>query len=302
MESTVGPEPLTSTVSCGLCAGDRSAVLYRLAGGTIRRCGSCGVVFRENRVSGSDAVALYDDDSYLDAPYFEALKVGHRRDVEPWLVYGRALDRLERLLRGRRLLDVGCSYGAFLDAARERGWEVSGVELSVKGSEYARRHRALEVFTGTLEHAGFPAGSFDAVSLWDVIEHLDRPLDLLREARRILRPGGVLLVFTINQRSLINVTGEVVHRLTLGRARRPLELLYDIHHNFFFDAGTLGRLVRRAGFEGELEWDRLAANIERWQNVPIPPVLAFGSKCLDRVARLTGQDYRLILFARTGAS
>ncbi len=135
-----------------------------------------------------------------------------------------------------------------------------------------------------------------------MIEHLDRPLDLLRESQRILSSNGVLLVFTINQRSLINEVGDLLHRLTLGAVRRPLILLYDIHHNFFFDADTLGRLARRAGFYGELAWDRLAANIDRWRNVPIPPLLALGSKCLDRVARLTGQDYRLILFARKAPS
>jgi SAM-dependent methyltransferase len=255
-------------------------------------------VFRENAVSGGTAVALYEDDAYLEAPYFDALKIGQPRDIEPYLVYRRALDRLEHLTSGRRLLDVGCSYGAFLEVARERGWDGSGVELSHKGSEYARKHRRLEVFTGTLEEACLRDDSFDVVSLWDVIEHLDRPLDLLRETQRVLCPGGVLLVFTINQRSLINKTGDMLHRLTLGAVSRPLILLYDIHHNFFFDEDTLGRSIRRAGFAGELEWDRLAANIDRWQNVPIPPLLALGSKCLDRVARITRQDYRLILFAR----
>jgi SAM-dependent methyltransferase len=289
---------MIAPVSCGLCGAPQSELLYRLPAGGIRRCVSCAVVFRENPISGAAAETLYEDDAYLDAPYFEALKVGHRQDVEPYLVYRRALDRLERLTPGRRLLDVGCSYGAFLEVARERGWEVSGVELSRKGSEYAREHRGLEIFVGTLEQARFPDGAFDAVSLWDVVEHLDQPLELLRETHRILRPGGVLVVFTINQRSLINATGDLLHRITLGAVRRPLVLLYDIHHNFFFDAETLGSLIRRAGFTGELEWDRLAANIDRWQNVPIPPLLALGSKCLDQVARLTGRDYRLILFAR----
>ena len=75
------------------------------------------------------------------------------------------------------------------------------------------------MFTGRLEEARFPDGAFDAVSLWDVIEHLDRPLDLLRESQRILSSNGVLLVFTINQRSLINEVGDLLHRLTLGWVR-----------------------------------------------------------------------------------
>jgi SAM-dependent methyltransferase len=254
------------------------------------------VVFRENLIGGDAATELYQDDGYLDTPYFEALKVGHRRDVEPYLVYGRVLNRLERLTPGRRLLDVGCSYGAFLELARERGWEVTGVDLSAKAAAYATAQRGLPVFTGTLEAAAYPARTFSAVTMWDVIEHLDDPRGLLREVHRVLAPGGVLVVFTINQGSLINRTGHLLHRLSRGALTRPLVLLYDIHHNFFFDRRTLAQVIHGAGFWG-IQRDHLGANIERWQNVPIPRLLALGSKCLDAAAWVTGQHYRVIAYA-----
>jgi len=281
--------------TCRLC-GSASRLLYDLPSGAIRRCRECLVVFRENLVAGAAATELYEDDGYLDAPYFEALKVGHRQDVEPYLVYGRVLKRLERLAQGRRLLDVGCSYGAFLELARKRGWEVTGVDLSSKATAYATGQRGLRVLTGTLEHARFPDGMFSAVTLWDVIEHLDDPPAMLREIHRILAPGGLVVVFTINQRSLINQTGHLLHWISRGAVTRPLVLLYDIHHNFFFDRQTLAQVIRGAGFLG-IERDHLGANIDRWQNIPIPPLLALGSKCLDAAAWLTGQHYRVIAYA-----
>jgi len=141
------------SVACALCGAPAAPVLYRLPNGAILRCGACRVVFRENQVDNAAAAALYDDDGYLDTPYFEALKVGRRRDVEPYLVYGRALARLETLTVGRRLLDVGAAYGAFMELAKERGWEVSGVDISAKASSYAARERGLSVFHGTLDQA-----------------------------------------------------------------------------------------------------------------------------------------------------
>jgi SAM-dependent methyltransferase len=286
------------SVPCALCSAEGSRVLYALPNGDIRRCVSCGVAFRENLVSGDAATEMYEDDSYLDQPYFERLKVGSSRDVEPWLVYERVLRRLESLTRNRSLLDVGASYGAFLELARERGWQVSGVELSTKAAAYAATARQLELHVGTLEQSALPLNHYGAVTMWDVVEHLDDPLRTLREVHRVLAPGGVLVIFTINQKSLINRVGHALHQISLGAARRPLVLLYDIHHNFFFDRKTLSGVLRRAGFGDPVAEDHLSANIDRWQNVPIPPLLALGTRALDVAAKVVGGPYRMILYVQ----
>jgi 2-polyprenyl-3-methyl-5-hydroxy-6-metoxy-1,4-benzoquinol methylase len=252
-------------------------------------------VYRENLVGGADAERLYEDDSYLDTPYFEALKVGASRDVEPFLVYSRVLDMLGPPPAGAKLLDVGASYGAFLELARERGWDPHGVELSAKACAYTRLERGLDLRHGTLEDAVYPDAHFDVITLWDLIEHLDDPPGFLREARRVLAPEGVLVVFTINQRSLINRIGHGLHALSFGKIQRPLELLYDIHHNFFFDERTLVRLLSDTGFDGAIDVTSMDAEIDRWQNVPIPGLLAFGCKMLDAAARVFGGRYRMIL-------
>lgn len=283
--------------SCPICGAAGTSTLYRLSTGALVRCAGCDTVRRANLVDGEAAERLYDDDAYLEAPYFDVLKVGASRDQQPYLVYGRVLGRLTAMAGGGRLLDVGCSYGAFLEMAAEQGWEPLGVELSSKGCEYARQRRGLDVFHGTLEAARLPAGSVQAVTLWDVIEHLARPVETLREAHRVLAPGGALMLFTINQRSLINRVGDLLYRASAGRLRKPLILLYDIHHNYFFDPQTIGALLDRAGFE-LVEIDGMDADIDRWQNVPIPPLLAFGSRVLDRAARLIGKPYRMIVYAR----
>src|SRR5207248_5306997 len=74
--------------------------------------------------------------------------------------------------------------------------------------------------SGTVEQAKFPDNHFNAITLWDVIEHFDDPCSTMREIHRIMAPGGVLFVFTINQESLLNVIGHAMYRLSfkIGRA------------------------------------------------------------------------------------
>ena len=79
-----------------------------------------------------------------------------------------------------------------------------------------------------------PKGYFDAVTLWDVIEHLDDPISTMAEIHRIMAPGGILVVFTPNQGSLLTTVGQILYKLSLNRWKHLMELFYDIHHNFFF--------------------------------------------------------------------
>jgi len=101
-----------------------------------------------------------------------------------------------------RLLDVGCATGIFLDGMRRFGWRVQGVEPSQSAANYARERFGLDVFGGRLADAGFADQSFDAITLWDVLEHVHEPRAVLHEVARILRPGGLLVLSLPNPDSL----------------------------------------------------------------------------------------------------
>ncbi|MBC8163220.1 MAG: class I SAM-dependent methyltransferase [Roseiflexaceae bacterium] len=100
------------------------------------------------------------------------------------------------------LLDIGCATGLFLDGMRRLGWGVAGVEPSPGAAAYARERFGLQVFQGTVETANLAPASFDAVTLWDVLEHVPEPRMLFAEVQRILRPGGVLVISLPNPDSL----------------------------------------------------------------------------------------------------
>jgi SAM-dependent methyltransferase len=137
---------------------------------------------------------------------------------------------------GRRLLDIGCAGGAFPAAARDLGFQPVGVEPSRWMADFARRTYGLEVRDGILERGMFPPASFDVVTLWDVIEHVPQPHEVLTIAFDLLRPGGLLLV---NYPDVGSMAARV-----LGRSW-PFWLSV---HLFYYTRTTIARQLSRAGF------------------------------------------------------
>lgn len=195
---------------CPMCGADDGALLVEsgdlLHPGPERfrmlTCGRCGHLYQSPRPTLAEIGRHYPPDY---APFQRAI------EDEP-----SPLRRLERRygLRTRcmavqraagaagRLLDVGCATGLFLDGMRRLGWDVAGVEPDERAADYARGRFGLSIFPGRLEHAPYPAGSFDAITLWDVLEHVHDPRHTLADLARLLRPGGLLVLSLPNPDSL----------------------------------------------------------------------------------------------------
>jgi 2-polyprenyl-3-methyl-5-hydroxy-6-metoxy-1,4-benzoquinol methylase len=138
---------------------------------------------------------------------------------------------------GGILVDVGCGAGEFLVRMKELGWEVAGVELDQAAAEIAERRLGKRVTRGALPDAGFITSSVDAVTANHVIEHMYDPKELLSEAHRILRPGGILVVTTPNIESL-------GHRVFKNRWRG----LEPPRHLHLFSMTSLRKCALGAGF------------------------------------------------------
>jgi 2-polyprenyl-3-methyl-5-hydroxy-6-metoxy-1,4-benzoquinol methylase len=169
----------------------------------------------------------------LDRPYFE-------KQVAQLPDNLQALDVLNSLFPKRgRLLEIGSFAGIFLDRIRAAGWNVTGLEPDSGPGDYARTRYQLNIVHGTLPNPALEPESFDAVLLLHVIEHMPDPGQNMREIRRLLKPGGVLVVETPRFDSLMFKI--------LGRRERSLSNCNG--HIYFFTVPTLTRLVEKNGFE-----------------------------------------------------
>jgi SAM-dependent methyltransferase len=150
--------------------------------------------------------------------------------------FQRQMDLLERYHPGPgRVLDVGCASGAFLAAATERGWAGEGIERSRVAAEHAQRATGVPVHAGTLDEFAGADGSFDAVHMADVIEHLLDPRAALRRVRRLLTAHGILVLTTCDIDSV---------SARLLRTRWPN---YKREHLFYPDRRTMRAMLEQEG-------------------------------------------------------
>ncbi len=198
-------------------------------------CPTCGWI-RQNPRPTADAIGYYYPMDY--ANFIGAIEDEPSR-LRQWdRRYGILKRRraVERFQPGGRVLDVGCATGLFLHEMQLGGWEVQGVEPTAEAAAYARERFGLPVAVGRLREAALPAASFDAITFWDVLEHLQTPWADLQEAVRLLKPGGLLVVRIPNQESWE------------ARHFGPLWLGWDLpRHLYFFPRPALLAALEELG-------------------------------------------------------
>lgn len=297
------PAVLLQSTWCVVCGSDDPRPYRRdmYAIGALRfhlvRCGQCGFVYVNPRPDAATMARLYSDADYYNYGYnlgVEPVNYFERRD-ELLASYDRTVADLERELCGPGdLLELGSAGGFLLEAARRRGWRVRGIEVSTPAVRYSRSEFGLDIFEGTIEECDFEPESFDVVIADNVLEHCDDPLRALRLMRRLLRPGGHLVVIVptyVNSawfRALLDVQRLVPKELLGRELLRILKMDPDHdggppYHLLEFDRRTLLRLVERAHLEV----------VSTQGSVPLPAHL-FKAQHLSLRDRLLREAFRLV--------
>ncbi len=221
--------------SCMLCGAVTFRLILRKGKWTYVRCLGCGLVSIMplcGHAEPGDGYAGYLSSDPIDIRAWEFMTAP---------VVKRARKLLEAAAEGRagRLLDVGCGYGFFLREMKARNWTVEGIEVCEAGAAQARL-AGIRVFPQPLEILSLPAESYDAVTLFYVIEHVGDPAATLKEIHRILRPGGIVLLRWPHTTPIVRL---------LGPLARPFDLYHTPYHLYDFSPDTMARLLKRAGFD-----------------------------------------------------
>ena len=206
-----------------------------------RRCRICGLLFQDAADSPDDRETMVRHYRSVD-PHAKvaASKAGFYRHALQHLAAAMPRDR-------RRLLDVGCGYGYFLEKANASGWEPVGVEIVPEAVDSAGlRVPGAELHCGDLGSARQPAASLDAVTLWDVLCHVESPPAEIEECYRILAPGGIVGIRVRNLAHQLWLCRWFfrIRRLCPKFAHRPLH----VFHRWTFTPDALERMLAARGF------------------------------------------------------
>ena len=278
------------TCACPLC-GEPSPEQARIAFPPYRvvDCASCSMRYLSPRVHESDVVRLYGAPEYWEQGGAEGGYSSYS-SMERLLVrtFVRRLSSLPPRAAGARLLDVGCGPGAGLEAARSLGYEAWGLDVSSAAVAVASSRHPDHVRLGALSDRLFSEGSFDVITLFDVIEHVYDPRRLAVDLAWHLAPEGRIVVATPNVESV------------LARATGRRWVSYKIpEHVSYFSPRTLAKALA-PGFEIErvspcgqyVSPDFLLARIG--------DALPFGGRLLRAASRFL-RPGRAALYANSGS-
>lgn len=158
-------------------------------------------------------------------------------------------------VENKKVLDIGCGGGLFLSKMKQAGADVLGIELSDTRAYYAKTKHGIEVIKRPIEDEYWRQyfGTFDVVTLWDVIEHVNYPLSTLRAAAHMLKSGGILLIDTPCRDAFYHRFGEFTYRISRGKYPTFLNTMYSskpFGHKQILSLSEMRKMLEAAGLEG----------------------------------------------------
>lgn len=226
-------------VLCPVCDSKRATHLFENDWFHYVKCQNCSMVYMNPRLNQAATYAFYN--STVNAIYnetkFDRISTSISMDDQINLSNLNLID----LFRGGNcgnLLEIGSAKGFFLAQAKDRGYDVYGIELNEKNAEFSRQLIGDTVFNKDLFDTHFETRQFDVICMRDVIEHIHDPKPFLRELNRIAKPGALIFIETHNIDGLI-------HQIV----REKHTVIFGFEHPNHWSPRTLGKALELSGFQ-----------------------------------------------------
>ncbi|MDP3729383.1 MAG: class I SAM-dependent methyltransferase [bacterium] len=228
---------MLSQRNCPVCKNNNNVFFVKKNSHDIYRCTQCKLLFVWPLPGRARLTTIYSSEYFggnYDFGYMDY-------DVDKTAMHGTFnvyLDIIEQHQKNRgALFDIGAATGYFMEIAQKRGWKASGVEISEYAAQVGLK-KGLDIQVGTVADIADAKERFDAITMWDVIEHMGNPESSLQDVRRLLKTGGVVAINTPDAGSMVaKIFGKRWHALV------PPE------HLHYFNAQNLGQLLERNNFE-----------------------------------------------------
>ncbi len=200
-------------------------------------CAACGLRFTQDAPGPAEIGAFYQSDDYISHSDTRKGIINALYHVARGYMLGSKQRLIGRIHPSRRLLDVGCGTGYFLNHLQQRGYQVTGVEVDEKARAFGQQQFGLEVYAPEEFLGGAFPGPFGVVTMWHVLEHVHDPKAYLARINDLLEPGGALVIAVPNFTSCD------------AAFYGPYWAAYDVpRHLWHFRPGTLIALAEEAGF------------------------------------------------------
>jgi len=235
---------------CKTCnSGDLKTVLKDVSRCDLKynviSCLNCGLRFRNLRLDRNEIKRIYGKDYFVKEQrdfFFDNLNARITVSLNRLKLVGQFCETTGKIL------DIGSGIGTFLAVAKENGWEERGIEISSFAAEYSKQ-QGLNVVNGDFSDILNFKEKFDVITMWDVIDHAEEPINLLRSARNTLKDNSYIFIQTVIIDSLIFMLAELLSKMSLGVIKGPLLKGYSIHHSNYYSEKTIVRDIGLAGFK-----------------------------------------------------
>lgn len=217
------------------CSRIHDAIRYNLAPRPFR-CDECGLVFLHPRMSLEEEKEFYEniyrfhyETQDAESLWLESLPEAQRR-----------VERFFHLFTPQtRILEIGCASGFFVSEVQKHVKSATGVELTKEYVNYAKG-KGLDVRLSLDE---VKDSSCDLVFMFHVLEHIENPVEFLKEVKKKLIPGGTLIVEVPNVDDIL---------ISVYRIKAHLDFYWEIAHNYYFSKTTLAKVLEKAGYRYEI--------------------------------------------------